>query len=171
MNLNSHVTGDMMKVILDCSRFLFLRKTLRLCCLCLFLGSPYASAQLEFLSVTENAVVMYDAPSLKADKLFVVGLYFPVEAIVHVEGWVKVRDSSGSLAWIEKKFLSDQKYVIVTTAVADVHQSTDVSSPVVFQAVENVILEWLDSDTDGWVKVRHKSGNSGFVRTNQVWGS
>ncbi len=153
------------------SQSVFSKKTLKLFFLCLFLSASYANAQLEFLSVSENAVVMYDAPSLKADKLFVVGLHFPVEAIVHVEGWVKVRDSSGSLAWIEKKFLSDQKFVIVTTTVADIYQSTDVNSPLVFQAEENVILEWLDSDTDGWVKVRHKSGKTGYIRTNQVWGS
>lgn len=171
MHLKTHVASDMMKIIPDSFQILFLGKTLRLFCLCFLFSSSHVNAQLEFLSVNDNAVVMYDAPSLKADKLFVVGMHFPVEAIVHVEGWVKVRDSSGSLAWIEKKFLSDQKYVIVTTAVADVHQSTDINSPVVFQVVENVILEWLDSDTDGWVKVRHKNGNSGFVRTNQVWGS
>lgn len=160
-----------MKMASNYNRSVFSKIKLKLFFLCLFLSASYANAQLEFLSVSENAVVMYDAPSLKADKLFVVGLHFPVEVIVHVEGWVKVRDSSGSLAWIEKRFLSDQKFVIVTTTVADVNESSDVNSPLVFQVEENVILEWLDSDTDGWVKVRHKSGKSGYIRTNQVWGS
>ena len=59
--------------------------------------SSYANAEIEYYSIAENAVVMYDAPSLKADKLFVASRYLPVEAVVNVEGWVKVRDSSGSL--------------------------------------------------------------------------
>ena len=27
-----------------------------------------------------------------------------------------------------------------------------------------------DKPADGWVKVRHRDGASGFVRINQVWG-
>src|SRR5690349_9946260 len=65
-----------------------------------------ALAAMEFFSLNENAVIMYDAPSLKADKLYVASRNLPVEAIVKVEGWVKVRDSEGTLAWVEEKALS-----------------------------------------------------------------
>ena len=133
--------------------------------------SSYASAEIEYFSIAENAVVMYDAPSLKADKLFVASRYLPVEAVVNVEGWVKVRDSSGSLAWVEKKALSQQRYVVVTVPMADVFQSANVSSALIFQAEENTVLEWLDSDTQGWVKVRHPDGQTGYVKVTQVWGS
>lgn len=133
--------------------------------------SSYASAEIEYFSIAENAVVMYDAPSLKADKLFVASRYLPVEAVVNVEGWVKVRDSSGSLAWVEKKALSQQRYVVVTVPMADVFQSANVSSALIFQAEENTVLEWLDSDTQGWVKVRHPDGQTGYVKVAQVWGS
>ena len=133
--------------------------------------SSYASAEIEYFSIAENAVVMYDAPSLKADKLFVASRFLPVEAVVNVEGWVKVRDSSGSLAWVEKKALSQQRYVVVTVPMADVFQSANVSSALIFQAEENTVLEWLDSDTQGWVKVRHPDGQTGYVKVAQVWGS
>ncbi len=133
--------------------------------------SSYANAEIEYYSIAENAVVMYDAPSLKADKLFVASRYLPVEAVVNVEGWVKVRDSSGSLAWVEKKALSQQRYVVVIVPMADVFQSANASSTLVFQAEENAVLEWLDSDTQGWVKVRHADGQTGYVKVNQVWGS
>ena len=132
--------------------------------------SSYASAEIEYFSIAENAVVMYDAPSLKADKLFVASRFLPVEAVVNVEGWVKVRDSSGSLAWVEKKALSQQRYVVVTVPMADVFQSANVSSALIFQAEENTVLEWLDSDTQGWVKVRHPDGQTGYVKVAQVWG-
>ena len=133
--------------------------------------SSYASAEIEYFSIAENAVVMYDAPSLKADKLFVASRFLPVEAVVNVEGWVKVRDSSGSLAGVEKKALSQQRYVVVTVPMADVFQSANVSSALIFQAEENTVLEWLDSDTQGWVKVRHPDGQTGYVKVTQVWGS
>ena len=73
------------------------------------LFSSYVIAEIEYFSIAENAVIMYDAPSLKADKLFVASLRLPVEAVVNVEDWVKVRDSSGNLTWVEKKALSQQR--------------------------------------------------------------
>lgn len=137
----------------------------------LFLLPEYAVAEMEFFSIAENAVVMYDAPSLRADKLFVADRYLPVEVVVDVEGWAKVRDSSGSLAWVEKKALSQQRYVVVTVPLADVHKSADMNSELLFQAMENIVMEWLDSDVTGWVKVRHSDGQVGYVKVNQVWGS
>lgn len=137
----------------------------------LLLVPGYVVAEMEYSSIAENAVVMYDAPSLRADKLYVASLYLPVEVVVNVDGWAKVRDSSGSLAWVEKKALSQQRYVVVTVPLADIYQSADMNSALIFQAEENIVLEWLDSDTKGWVKVRHSDGQTGYVKVNQVWGS
>lgn len=130
-----------------------------------------AEAEMAFFSIAEKSVVMYDAPSLKADKLYVADRYLPIEVVVDVEGWVKVRDSSGSLAWIEKKFLNQQRYVIVTVPLANIHRSADTNSELLFQAEENLVMEWLESDALGWVKVRHIDGQTGFVKVTQVWGS
>lgn len=131
----------------------------------------YVAADMEYFSIDENVVVMYDAPSLRADKLYVANRYLPVEVVVNVEGWAKVRDSSGGLAWVEKKVLSQQRYVVVTVPVANIHQSADMNSELVFQADENIVMEWIDSDVKGWVKVRHLDGQTGYVKVNQVWGS
>ncbi len=151
---------------------LFLRYQIRTIMLVLLLG-PHgqAIAALEYLSMADNAVIMYNAPSLKADKLFVASRHLPVEAIVKVEGWVKVRDSSGTLAWVEQKAVSDKRFVIVIELQADVYQEADANSTLVFQAQKNVILEWLESSINGWIKVRHRDGQSGYVKITQVWGS
>jgi SH3-like domain-containing protein len=130
-----------------------------------------ALAAMEFFSTNENAVIMYDAPSLKADKLYVASRNLPVEAIVKVEGWVKVRDSEGTLAWVEEKALSEKRYVIVTAPQAEVYHAPSISSALLFQAQQKVVMERLEPATVGWVKVRHRDGQSGYVRTQQVWGS
>ena len=151
---------------------LFLRYQIRAITLVLLLGlHGQAIAALEYLSMADNAVIMYNAPSLKADKLFVASRHLPVEAIVKVEGWVKVRDSSGTLAWVEQKAVSDKRFVIVIELQADVYQEADANSTLVFQAQKNVILEWLESSINGWIKVRHRDGQSGYVKITQVWGS
>ena len=137
----------------------------------ILLCPAHAIAAFEFFSITDNATIMYDAPSLKADKLYVESRHLPVEAVVKVAGWVKVRDSGGSLAWVEEKALSEKRYVMVTAPQAEAYQAANASSALVFQAQQNVVLEQLEPAANGWVKVRHRGGQIGYVRTQQVWGS
>ena len=131
--------------------------------------APVAGAA-EFLSVAERAVILYDAPSLKAKRLFVASQFYPVEVIVTVDNWVKVRDAAGDLAWVEKRQLSDRRTVLVKSATADVRQSAEDSAPLAFQAREGVALELTEIGPAGWVKVRHRDGQSGFLRVSTVWG-
>ncbi|ABB74428.1 SH3-like domain-containing protein [Nitrosospira multiformis ATCC 25196] len=130
-----------------------------------------AIAALEFYSINDNGVIMYDAPSLKAGKVYVASRNLPVEAIVKVDGWVKVRDSEGALAWVEEKALSEKRHILVTSPLADVYQVATINSPLMFQVQQGVILEWLEPPANGWVRVRHRDGQTGYVRTSQVWGS
>lgn len=129
-----------------------------------------AFAGIEFLSIADDAVIMYDAPSLKAEKLYVASRFLPVEAVVNVEDWVKVRDSSGIFAWVETKSLSSKRYIIVTVPLADVFRGADTNSGLVLQVEKNVVMEWFDSTHAGWVKVRHLDGQIGYIRVSQVWG-
>jgi SH3-like domain-containing protein len=135
------------------------------------LGWAGAGAAADFRSVAENAAVLYDAPSAKAKKLYVVSHGYPVEVLVLVEGWSKVRDVSGELTWIESKQLSDKRTVMVRTPLAQVREAADDNAPVVFQAQQNVLLELLEVASGGWLRVRHRDGQSGYVRVAQVWGA
>lgn len=133
--------------------------------------NTHVGAALEYLSIADNAVIMYNAPSIKADKLYVVSRYLPVEAIVRVEGWIKVRDSSGTLSWVEQKAISGKRFVVVIEQQAQVYQAADINSTLLFWAQKDVVLEWLENSANGWVKVRHRDGQSGYVKTTQIWGS
>lgn len=135
----------------------------------LLLAAPAALAG-EFSSIAENATPMFDAPSVKANKLFVASKFYPVEVIVRLDNWTKVRDAAGELSWVEKKSLSDTRMVVVTAKLADVRQRAEDGAPLVFQARAGVALEVVELGTGPWVKVRHRDGQTGFVRSNQVWG-
>lgn len=137
--------------------------------LLLLLGATAASAA-EFRSVQENAAVLYDAPSRAATALFVVQRNYPLEVIVNLEAWVKVRDHAGALAWVEKKALGDKRMVLVTAASAEVRQRPEDAAPAVFSVAQNVALELVEIAPNGWLRVRHADGASGFVRAAQVWG-
>lgn len=135
---------------------------------CLMLGN--AAWGLEFRSIAANATIMYDAPSLKARRLFIASQYYPVEVVVSLDRWAKVRDISGDLTWVEKEKLSEKRTVMVNVPLADIVQAPDSKSPLVFQAEQRVALELLEFSTPGWVKVRHRDGQNGFISVSQVWG-
>ena len=131
----------------------------------------------EFRVTGEAPMLLYDAPSAKARPLFVYGRDVPVEVLVTVEGWTKVRDVGGAIGWIASKGLADKRMLVVRVPAADVRANPDDAAPVVFRAEQNVLLELGESAsspattaTPGWVKVRHRDGQVGFVRLPQVFG-
>mgnify|MGYP001343480107 CR=1 FL=1 len=132
-------------------------------------GFSMSANAIEYRTV-DAVAVLYDAPSQRGSKLFVIRRDTPVEVVVSLEGWSKVRDAAGGLAWIEKKYLSEKRSVIVTVDRAEVRQKADEGSPLVFEAERNVALEYLEMVPGGWIRVRHRDGQSGFVRANQIWG-
>lgn len=132
-------------------------------------GFSLPACAVEFLTVSAPTV-LYDAPSQRGGKLFVIKGETPVEVVVSLEGWSKVRDAGGGLAWIERKYLTEKHSVIVTAERAEVRLKADDSSPLVFEATKNVAMEYLETAPGGWIKVRHREGPAGFVRADQVWG-
>ena len=125
---------------------------------------------LDFRSIAVNAAVLYDAPSAKARKMYVVNEGYPLEVVVMVEGWVKVRDANGDLTWVERKALSERRTVMVKVALAPVRQAADEASPIVFEAQQSVILE-LEDVAGAWLKVKHRDGQSGYIKAADVWGA
>ncbi len=113
---------------------------------------------------------MYDAPSAKAKPQFVVRPGTPVELVVSLEGWSKVRDSKGDLAWIEKKYLAEKRNVIVRSDRIQVRVAAEDKAALVFEAERDVVLELVEAAPGGWVKVKHRDGQIGFVKAPQVWG-
>ncbi len=134
------------------------------------LATAGSARAMDYVSVADGTATLYDGPSLKARKIFVVSRYLPLEQVVNLDNWVKVRDSSGSLAWIEKRALSNKRFVVVTAALAAIRQAPEIGATVVFQARQQVALEWLENAGAGWIKVRHQDGATGYVGTADVWG-
>lgn len=147
-----------------------MKRYLALACFQALLTATGGVLALDYGSVANQSAILYDAPSVKARKLYVVSRYTPLEVVVSLNDWAKVRDQAGSLAWIEKPALGGARYVVVTSALADVRQSPESTAALVFQARKQVALEWLEATGAGWIKVRHPDGAVGYIRTLDVWG-
>ncbi len=124
----------------------------------------------EYISVKESHAILYDAPSVKAKKLFVVNRYMPLEQVVVLDSWVKVRDKSGGLYWVEKKALSSTRYVFALSPIVDVLDKPEEGANKVFQVRQQIALQLLESTGAGWLKVKHLDGEIGYVRSTEVWG-
>ena len=139
--------------------------------LALVMGAAAAgAATIEYRAVAENAAILYDGPTARSSKLFVVNKGYPLEVVVTVEGWVKVRDANGAFSWIEAKQLTDKRTVMVKVPLADVRAKPDEAALVAFQAQQDVLLDVVGISA-GWVQVRHRDGGTGYVRAQQVWGA
>ena len=138
-------------------------------------SAPASAAQ--YLSTSDPATILYDAPSDRAHPLFVYGRGVPAEVLVAVEGWTKVRDASGTIGWIATASLSQKRMVEVRTPTADVHDRPDDAAPVAFRAAQNVLLALDETAASpasvaypGWVRVRDRSGRAGYVRLARIFG-
>lgn len=141
----------------------------RLAALSLAALLPAGAQALEYRSLAEPAL-MFDAPSKQAQARFVVARATPVEIVVSLGDWVKVRDAAGDIVWLEQRLLSDKRTLIVTAAKAEVRREAADTAPIVFEAERDVLLDLLEPAAAGWARVRHRDGQAGYVRVQQVWG-
>jgi SH3-like domain-containing protein len=138
-------------------------------------SAPVVAA--DYRTTAEPSTVLYDAPSSRAKPMFVYGRDVPLETLVSVEGWTKVRDMQGAIGWVANKALAERRMLVVRGNIAEVRGAPEESAPVVFRAEHNVLLELAEPASSasstanpGWVKVRHRDGQTGFVRITQVFG-
>jgi len=124
---------------------------------------------LDYVS-TQRPAILYDAPSSAADKVAVISAGYPLEKLVTVAGWTKVRDQTGKLAWIEESALGDKRTLLVAVPEVKVMEAPREDAPVRFRAAQGVALDLLPGQGNGWAKVQHASGQQGYVRVRDVWG-
>ena len=131
-----------------------------------------AAAANEFRAIVAPAV-MYDGPSRAARKLYAAPRGMPVQVVSTLGQWVKVRDASGEVLWVERTDLAHRR-AVVTTAVATVRKDPNDAAAIVMTADRGVLLDLADpaagESPAGWIRVRHRDGVAGFVRSGEVWG-
>jgi len=103
-------------------------------------------------------------------KLFVVSRYYPVEVLSSQKEWARVRDATGGIAWIPVAALSGQRWLLVTADQTVVRDSPKGDGKALFSVSRDGVLQLVQPPQDGWVKVRHRDGSSGFARITDLWG-
>ena len=136
----------------------------------LLVSAASAALAVDYRSVSVPAAILYDSPSQQGKKLYLIKAQTPVEVVVRLEGWFKVRDAEGSLAWIESRSLAERRMLVVTAPRGEIRQSDKPDAPLVAELDKWVAVEFVEAASPGWAKVRHKDGEAGYIRSTQVWG-
>lgn len=129
-----------------------------------------AGAGALYASIADKPAIVYDAPSAKAQKQFIFARNQPVEVLVRLDKWAKIRDADNTVGWVEITALGNTRAVQVAVNLAEVRAAPNASAPLVFEAQRAVLLEVTGPGKDGWLPVKHRDGQSGFVARAQIWG-
>jgi SH3-like domain-containing protein len=136
----------------------------------LLLALAHPACALEYRS-TGRTALLYDAPSTAAGKIAIAGSGLPLEVVVDTEAWVKVRDHSGRLVWIEKAALGGAKSVMIKSEASIIRQQPRADADVAFRAARGVLLEVTgEADAYGWLPVKHAGGLAGWLPAHEAWG-
>ncbi len=130
-------------------------------------------AHADFRQTSADATIAFEGPSAKATKQYLYSRGTPVEVVVQIEGWLKVRDAQGALVWVEKKSLIERSNVQIKSITADAMAAPDLASPIVFRAESGVLLTLMSPqppNAGAWAQVRHRDGQVGFVRVDALFG-
>ena len=129
------------------------------------------SAYAEFRSVASSKTILYEAPSATTKRVYLVDEGYPLEIIVNLGDWLKVRDPYGTLSWAESKNLQSKRTVIVKVDKANIYKDPESKSALVATIEKDVVIELSDPlIANGWIKVRYQQDLDGYIQTSQVWG-
>ena len=136
----------------------------------ILLALAQSASALEYRS-TGRATILYDAPSTAAGKVAIAGSGLPLEVVVDTESWIKVRDFSGRLSWVEKSALGGAKTVMVKAETSTLRKQPRADAEAVTQVARGVLLNVTGpADAFGWLPVKHADGLAGWLPAHEAWG-
>ena len=129
-------------------------------------------AYADFMSVNADQAFLHEAPSDSTKKSFIITKGYPLEVIVSLKEWKKVKDHEGLINWIKTSDLSSKRTVLNLKDNNLIYLEPSSASPMLAKVNENVTLELLDEKKiDDWVKVYSKVGDiEGFIKATDLWG-
>ena len=70
-------------------------------------------AQADFISVKTKQAILFQGPSNVTEKMFIVTEGYPLEVLVSLKDWKKVKDHNGKISWIESKYTHNERTVLI----------------------------------------------------------
>ena len=68
----------------------------------------------DFISVNVKQAVLFEGPSKTTEKMYIVTEGYPLEVLVSLKDWKKVKDHNGKISWIESRHTHKERTVLIT---------------------------------------------------------
>jgi SH3-like domain-containing protein len=153
-----------------------LRGIIRILLLLMFLTWSVCgqAAGMTMVSVSGEKVNLRKGPSTSDPIIWELGKGFPLKVVGSKGRWYKVSDFENDVGWIYKNLVSRKPHLIVKVNKNSKDQINIRSGPgtsyqVVGKAQYGVVFETLQRKS-GWVKVRHETGFTGWIKRSLLWG-
>lgn len=128
----------------------------------------------DMASIAEDDCNMRSGPGTEHAVVWKLDSGFPVEIITTKGEWLQIRDFEGSSGWVHRKTVGRAPHMIVrankgTEQQINVRMEPDTNGTIVAKASYGVVFKTLEKK-DGWVKVEHDQGVTGWVDGRLLWG-
>ena len=132
------------------------------------------AAAITMVSVTGNNVNLRKGPSDQYPVIWELGQGFPLKIIGSQGNWLKVSDFEDDVGWIFKDLVARKPHLIVkanknSKARINIRSGPGTKYKIVGKAEYGVVFETLQQK-DGWAKVRHERGLTGWIKRSLLWG-
>ena len=92
----------------------------------------------------------------------------PVEILATFDIWRKIRDSDGTVGWVNQQMLTGRRSVLIAGAIRDLHSDANPTSEIVAQLEPGVVAAVSKCDP-AWCEVK-AGGYKGWLKREEVWG-
>ena len=132
------------------------------------------AAGIKMVSVSGEKVNLRQAPSTQSPIIWELGKGFPLKVIGSKGNWLKVSDFENDVGWVYKSLVSRKPHLVVKTnrnsrVRVNIRSGPGTKYKIVGKAEYGVVFETLERG-DGWVKVRHEKGLTGWIKRSLLWG-
>ncbi len=139
-----------------------------------FAGETSKAAGIKMVSVAGEKLNMRKGPSTKYSVKWELGKGFPLRVIGSQGNWLKVSDFENDVGWVYKNLVNRSPHLIVKVNKKSKQRANIRSGPgtkykIVGKAEYGVVFKTLKR-SDGWVKVQHEDGLTGWVKRSLLWG-
>lgn len=126
-------------------------------------------ARAEMMSVNVPVANFRAGPSTSEPVEFTATRYYPVKVLERDDGWCKIKDFEGDLAWVADRLLAKVKTIVIKVPRGNIREEPTTSSEVAFQAERGEVFKVLDRE-GRWLQVVGVQGEKGWVREDLAWG-
>lgn len=92
----------------------------------------------------------------------------PVEITATFDVWRQIRDSEGTVGWVQERLLTDARNVVIIGAIRTLRSEPEPNATPVARAEPGVIAHLLEC-RGAWCRVAAKDID-GWIKRNDVWG-